>query len=428
MVGFSLWLLSGMVCMVVCAEGPAVLSMGDLPYSDQVLGSHSEDIALNTNYKDISSVIGANNKFCFDMFRALTRDPQNDGQNIFFSPFSILSALALANEGAQSVTKAEISSVLSLPKDDSVRRNGFYSIIKEINNPDTAITLKTANALWAEETYHFRSDYIALADRYYAAKLNNLDFIKSPQQSAMEINSWIEERTDNKIQNLVRSDQLSDAKLIITNAIYFYGNWAEQFDSNKTSDDTFKTSPDTHIPVRMMHKRDADYKYTETADLQVLELPYKNNSGKKISMLIILPISFNLSSAENILTIPQLSEIRRNLTEREVDVEIPKFTFSKEYQLKPLLSSLGMPTAFSRDADFSGMDGTHNLFISEVIHKSFIEVDEQGTKAAAATSVGMALVMAVKGITFRADHPFIFVIQDADAGTIFFIGRVTNPG
>ena len=378
---------------------------------------------------DKSLLIEANNNFAFDLYKDLSTDSKYEGQNLFFSPFSIFSALALTNEGARNITKDEITSVLHLSKDDSARRNGFLSMMKEISGGKTSYVLKNANALWADNNYSFLPDYMSIAEQYYGAEVHNLDIRNSPDNAASKINKWVEEKTDDYIKNLIKPGALSSfTRLVITNAIYFNGNWENSFDKNLTYDKEFRINPENKTPVRMMQINDNSFRYYEDENLQVIELPYAKGEGKELSMLILLPKSVNITPAEDALNVKKLSEIRKNLTKNEVDVNLPKFNFTEEYKLKPILTSLGMSDAFSENADFSGMDGKHNLYISDVLHKSFVDVDEKGTKAAAATAVIFnELVMLKKEYKFIADHPFIFLIQDTNDGTIYFIGRVMNP-
>ena len=220
----------------------------------------------------------------------------------------------------------------------------------------------------------------------------------------------------------------SMTRLVLTNAIYFKGTWIKQFEKKRTRADDFRVSPTNTIKFPMMQRtdKDAKFNYTETDDLQVLEMPYE---GDKLSMMVLLPKNDNLSSLENSLSLEKINDLRSKLREQRVDVFMPKFTFDTKYFLSETLAKMGMPTAFTDSADFSGMDGTKNLSIQNVIHQAFVDVNEEGTEAAAATgvSIGLTSVMPQQTPIFRADHPFIFVIQDKDNGNILFFGRVSNP-
>jgi serpin B len=372
-----------------------------------------------------------------DLYSNLKKDPNYSGHNLFFSPFSISSALAITYEGARGTTADEIRNVFHFPADDSVRRQGYAGINAGMNAEKTGYTLRTANALWAEKTYPFLPEYTGTAERYYSAKTTNLDFIGKSEDSRITINQWVEDKTENKILNLVPAGAIDPStRLVITNAIYFKGTWVRQFDKNNTREEDFRTAPGKTARVQMMQRtdRDAVYNYAATGSLQLLEMPYARTSGKELSMLVILPKEDNLAAAENYLSYQKLSDIRESLASQRVMVYFPKFRLETEYRLPATLRAMGMPTAFSKAADFSGMDGTRNLSISDVIHKAFVDVNEEGTEAAAATAVVMVIPGAAMNHyepppipVFRADHPFIFIIQDTETGNILFIGRVVNP-
>lgn len=418
-----LFLLHG---MVACADLQDNTALNSLPFYDQnqsVADSGTEPQGALTG-KEI--IIQSNNRFSTDLFKAISKEPDNADQNLFFSPISIFSALSLTYEGARNDTADEIASVCYLPKNDSVRRGGVRELDEEINTVNASYLLRTGNALWAEKTYPFLPAYTTLAEQWYGAEVSNLDIMNNADESARKINAWAGERTEGKIPDLI--DSLSpDTRLVLTSAIYFKGTWADQFDEKQTSDEQFNTSPTQSVPARMMSKT-AKYNYLETSDLQVLELPYSKGDGRQLSMLVILPKNNNMTAAEQTLNPRELADIKNNRTKKEVEIHIPRFTCNKKYDLGSTLSVLGMPDAFSEKADLSGMDGSRDLYISDVIHSSCIEVNEEGTEAAAATSVEAA-VLSIKmpAPVFRADHPFIFLIQDNESGTILFIGRITNP-
>ncbi len=376
------------------------------------------------------SIGEANNWFALDLYGRLA-DSGDD--NIFFSPFSISSALGITYEGARGATADEIREVFHFPDNRTAMRAGFAETIAGITSGSGAYTLRTANALWAEQTYPFLPEYIGIADRYYAAKTTNLDFVNKPEESRNTINRWVEYQTEEKIRNLLPAGSIDPlTRLVITNAIYFRGAWVKQFDEEKTSDADFRTGSGAIVRVPMMQRTDEEavYGYRETDLLQVLSMPYESDSGKELSMLIILPKGDDLTAVEQSLDPGTLSELQQNLTARRVIVYFPKFSLETKYSLPAVLSSMGMPTAFSSAADFSGMDGPGNLFIDDVIHQAFVEVNEEGTEAAAATAVVMKLSsmpLEEPVPVFRADHPFIFLIQDDETGNILFMGRVRNP-
>ena len=379
-------------------------------------------------------VVLANNQFALDLYKNLAGDQANSRENLFFSPFSISSAMAIACEGARGDTAREIREVFFFPENTAVMRGGYEELISGINSGSSAYSLNAANALFAEQTYPFRPDYIAVASQSYGAKATNLDFINNPDNSRLTINRWIEEQTNDKIKDLIPPGSITPlTRLVITNAVYFKGNWQKQFDENETTMEDFQNGDGTAIRVPIMQRTDksATYGYTETADLQVLRMPYESDTGKSLTMLVLLPRDDALSTIEQSLTIDTLTGLQQNLTEKRVMVYFPRFTMETKYFLPRTLSAMGMPTAFTTNADFSGMDGTRDLLVTDVIHQAFIDVNEEGTEAAAATAV----IIGGRGYTpveepvpvFRADHPFIFFIQDDETGLILFMGRVMSP-
>ena len=372
--------------------------------------------------QDVSSVVNANNRFTFELY---SKYKSKQG-NIFFSPFSISSALAMTYEGARGLTADEIQSVFHFPKDDSVRRNSFLEIYNQINKGHEQYQLYTANALWAQKKYPFLKEYLKVIKDYYGGEARNLDFINENSEARRIINSWIEEQTNYKIRNLISSLD-GNTRLVITNAVYFKGKWVEQFEKSNTKDQDFRISPVNTIKVKTMQLFAKELYYAETDKLQVLELPYE---GKELSMLIILPKDDDLGAMEESLSSKGLSDLEGMLSREEVDVYLPKFKFETEYSMSADLAAMGMPTAFGENADFSGMTGKKDLYISQVIHKAFVDVNEEGTEAAAATAVRMGMTSMVERKirkVFKADHPFIFLIHDNETGNILFVGRVSNP-
>ncbi|ADN35779.1 proteinase inhibitor I4 serpin [Methanolacinia petrolearia DSM 11571] len=380
----------------------------------------------------VESVVDANNMFAFEIYKQLSGENSKD-DNLFLSPFSISSALALTYEGAKGETADQIKSVFYFPDNIETLRSGYQEVNAGINAGDPEYDLEVANALWAEETYPFLKEYINTAKTYYSANTTNLDFINQPEESRVSINDWVAEKTNDKIEDLIPEGMIdSMTRLVITNAIYFKGTWVLQFDKNMTTEADFTTPSGETVTVEMMKRTDDDavYGYTETDGLQVLEMPYENESGKKLSMIVLLPKENDLKAAEDALSADNFEEIENSIKSKQVKVYFPKFKLETEYLLRDILIDIGMPAAFSGSANFSGMDGTTNLFISNVVHKAFVEVNEEGTEAAAATAVVMASGMSPEKEpipVFRADHSFIFMIQDDETGNILFIGRISNP-
>jgi serpin B len=397
-------------CMVSPGSGEKVSRVDDT-------GASREGVKL---------IVDANNQFAFELYAKFNE--QSKDNNIFYSPYSILTALTMTYEGARGKTAEEMRSVLHIPEDPDARRPNFASIYNDINKKDKPYKLSTANALWAQKDYRFLEEYIQCVEKYFGGKVTNLDFAGASEQSRQTINKWVEDQTNNKIKDLIPPGLLNAyTRLVLTNAIYFKGTWVKQFDEKDTREEDFTTSSGktTKVPMMRLTGDNAKFKYGETDEIQVLEMPY---SGDELSMLIILPKAEDLAGVEESLSLEVLAGWQDMLYEQRVDIFIPKFKFETKYFIAENLKEMGMPTAFGSTADFSGMDGTKALFIQNVVHQAFVEVNEEGTEAAAATGVVMGITSA-RPITpvFRADHPFIFMIINNSTGNILFMGRVSDP-
>lgn len=379
--------------------------------------------------QEFDTVVGANNQFAFDLYS----EYRSEKGNIFFSPYSISTALTMTYEGARGKTAEEMQEVLRIPKSDEKRRLESAKIYDQMNKGNKEYKLSTANALWAQKDYQFLEEYINNVEEYYGGKTTNLDFIRETEKSRVTINDWVENQTNNKIKNLIPKGAVNSiTRLVLTNAIYFKGAWVLQFNEKDTKDENFKTNSGKTVKVPMMKLTgdDAEFNYVKADKVQVLELPY---DGEDLSMLLILPEEGDLKKLERSISVKKLSEWKGALKKQRVDIYIPKFKFETKYFMAETLKKMGMPMAFKwPGADFSGMDGTKDLYIDNVIHQAFVEVNEEGTEAAAATAVimGWGSVGDVEGPVipiFRADHPFIFIIQQKETGNILFMGRVSDP-
>lgn len=374
----------------------------------------------------VNAVVNANNQLAFELYSQFNEESKDS--NIFFSPYSISIALTMTYEGAKGQTAEEMQSVLHIPEDANVRRPNFARIFNEINKKEKKYKLSTANALWAQKDYSFLKEYTNNVEKYYGGKLTNLDFTRESEKSRQIINKWVEDQTNNKIKDLIPQGVLNAyTRLVLTNAIYFKGTWVKQFDEKDTKEEDFRIDSSNTVKVPMMRLigDGVKFNYAETDEIQILEMPYH---GEDLSMLIILPKGNNFANIEKSITLEKLSEWKNMLNEQRVDIFIPRFKFKTKYFMAKALSDMGMPTAFGSTADFSGMDGTRDLFIQNVIHQAFVEVNEEGTEAAAATGVVMGITSVGPRIPiFRADHPFIFIIQESETGNILFLGRVSDP-
>jgi serpin B len=376
----------------------------------------------NATAESVSLLVDSLNDFSFDFYRKISK--MEDG-NVFFSPYSIFVAFSMAYEGAGGNTAIEMQNVLNFLQNDSSTLGSFGRIYNLLNQEQDGYTIITANAFWAHQNYEFLSDYLNLLQNFYMAEANELDFGNNIGAAEI-INNWIEDKTNDKIKDMIDASMLSDfTKMVLTNAIYFKGDWANPFDPDNTFETDFSLASDEPVKVDMMDNADSDFNYTETDDLQILELQY---FGNDLSMIIVLPKENSISTAESKINAENLSAWRNNLIQGDIIVQIPKFKFEKKYSLNNIMRQMGIIDAFEPDiADFSGMDGTKWLFISEAIHQSFIEVNEEGTEAAAATAIIMEATSIPEYKEFIADHPFLFLIQHKETGAILFMGKVMNP-
>lgn len=369
---------------------------------------------------DIPKLVNANNQFALKFYSQIA---QNNDENILFSSWSIFTAFSLAYEGARSDTAQEIRVMFEFPNDDNLRRSLFKDVQNDLNVKDTNYSLNTANALWIKEDYEIKEDYIDTAKMYYDSQVENVDFFSDKGISI--INEWVKIKTNNKIEAILEKDSTDDlTRIVITNAIYFNGYWLYPFLAEWTEVKDFHIRQGKTVNVSMMYQTRI-LNYTQNELLEVLELPYK---GEKISMLILLPKEIEgLKDVEKILNVDNLSYWRKSLSKTNLDVILPKFKAETKYHLKDNLQKMGMEIPFDKfKADFSGINETEQLYIDQAVHKAFVNVSELGTEAAAATVTGI-VGRIVRPVTFRADHPFIFIIQDIQTGNILFIGKVVNP-
>ena len=393
------------------------------PDTGQKLIEHGWGKILPRENKPVSeSIPDANNKFAFSLFSNIL---QKDNGNVFFSPYSISNAFSMVYEGASGNTRDEIQSVFGFIQDDTIRRNNIKSIDSQLNDPNQEYKLDTANALWIQNDFPVLPRFADTLSEYYSANATNLDFIKYPEHSRQTINTWVENKTNQKIKDLLPLDSITDqTRVILTNAIYFLGNWTNPFDEHSTKEENFTTEDQRIVKIPMMTTQ-SNFKYLSNNDLQVLEMPYR---GGHLSMIVLLPNGDNLKSFVESLSVGKLHQLQASLTAEEGTVYMPKFTLNTKVLLNDNLASMGMPSAFSGNADFTGITGKKDLSISMVVHQAFVKVDEKGTEAAAATGIVMETsAMAVSQFTFRADHPFVFSIYDNQTGLILFMGKVVDP-
>ena len=387
----------------------------------------SPSIFAKTN-SDLQTIIKGNSDFGFDLYQRL----KGEKGNLFFSPYSISTALAMTYAGARGQTEKEMAEVLHFSLEQEPLHSSFSKLQSELNAIQNKgyVKLSIANSLWAQEGYHFLDTFFNLNKKYYGAGLNFVDFEKETEAARKTINIWVKDKTQQKIKELIKPGMVDSlTTLVLCNAIYFKGNWLVQFDKKRTKKDNFYISPDKTIKVAMMNQ-ESRYKYKDFGSFSAIELPYEGND---LSMIVFLPKEIDgLAEFEKNLTNSNVKAWIDRLTasyKSEIFVSLPEFKTTCEFELSKILSDMGMPSAFSLPpADFSGMTGRKDLFISKVIHKAFVDVNEEGTEAAAATAVVMLwLKGASRPLMFRANHPFVFLIRENQTGSILFIGRIIDP-
>jgi len=369
----------------------------------------------------VEATVDASNRFAFDLYERYSKD---DG-NILYSPYSISTALSMVYEGVGGETAEEIADVFHFIEEPSERRPAIASIYESLNGKNREYELHTANALWMQEDYPILEDYIDAVVSYYCGEATLLDFSGAPEEARVTINDWVEEKTNERIKDLFPPNSIyPDVVLVLTNAIYFKGDWLIEFNEESTSKELFHVSPTESVQVDMMGLQGKRLNYTGTDEMKILELPY---TGKDVSMILILPNGNNLADVESTLSYDELGVLTEGLEESVVDVYLPRFKLETKYFLKEDLIEMGMPIAFTPSANLTGIAESDGLFIDKVIHQAFIEVNEEGTEAAAATGVVVPRGYTQPNEVFRADHPFIFIIQDRVTGVILFMGRVAKP-
>ena len=375
-------------------------------------------------------VAQATNQFALDLHKLLGNEASLASENLFYSPASLLIALAMTCFGAKGKTAEEIVKVLHLASaTKSDLNNNMKQFISTLNAAsDNNTKLLTANKLFIEKSFEILESFKEGTREFYDAEVALVDYKAHAERVREEINQWVEQKTNDKIKDLIPAGMLSeDTRLTLVNAIYFKGLWLEPFRKEETFPGSFFVAENQEIQVPMM-RQEADFKFTESQELacQILEMPY---IGKKMSMVILLPIENNgLASLEEQLTFENLQESLSALeTSRpdEMEVYLPKFKLTQQFDMNDILSKMGAEEMFIHGkANFTGIT-EDSLYVSKVVHKAFVEVNEEGTEAGAATGIGIN-TLSLKPM-FNANHPFMFLIRHSDSGAILFLGRLMKP-
>ena len=373
-------------------------------------------------------VAEVNRQFALDLYAQL----KGTEGNLSFSPLSVATALEMTYGGARGRTADQMADVLAIPEThrrDPLLLHGALGALPRDLTADwnTGYELHVANRLFGQRGYGFLEAFLALTRTNYGAELEEVDFVGDTEGARQTINAWVERQTRERIRDLLQPLMLTpQTVLVLTNAVYFKADWLTPFEKHMTHERDFYVTPEHKVRVPMMH-RTGSYAHHDAGSVQVLELPYR---GERLSMVILLPKAKDgLAALEKALSPDALEGWLAGLRDERVAVALPKFTATQAFVLNDTLKAMGMPLAFSPEgADFSGMNGgVGPLWISKVVHKAFVAVDEKGTEAAAATAVIMERLAAPSGLEFRADHPFVYLIRDRRTGAILFMGRVVNP-
>lgn len=403
-----------------------------------VLISLVPSLILSDINDDLQTMVKDINDFSFALFQEL----KEKKDNLFFSPYSISTALAMTYTGARGQTRKEMAEVLHFPLDQHKLHPILSQIQLKLNSIEEKgyIKLNIANSLWIQEGYHLRNEFVNVNKEYYNSELKFVDFLYHPEEAKTDINTWVEEKTNDKIKNLIGVGVLNPTtRLVLCNAIYLKSPWANQFDINDTKKAPFHLTSQENIQIDMMNQIE-DFRYKDFDTFSSLELPYTSMDESfrgyhELSMIIFLPKKIDgldkFEEGLNGSNVEQWINELMAIHPVEIIVSMPKFTTTSEFELANTLSEMGMPSAFRPGtADFSGMTGTKELFLDKAIHKAYVDINEKGTEAAAATALIMELGIAPdkpKPKKFIVDHPFIFLIRDNQTGSILFIGRIFDP-
>ncbi|KAM7229783.1 hypothetical protein CapIbe_019899, partial [Capra ibex] len=385
---------------------------------------------VTTLLATMDELSASNGTFALTLLKKLGED---NSKNVFISPLSLSSALAMVLMGARGNTAAQMCQTLSLNKSSGGGENvhqDFQNLLSEVNRMDTQYLLRTANRLFGEKTYDFLSCFKDACRVFYQAEMEELDFVSATEESRKRINTWVAEKTEDKIRDLLSANSVNPmTRLVLVNAIYFKGNWDKQFNKENTRERPFKVSKNVEKPVQMMFKKSTcKMTYIEEISTQILVLPYV---GQELNMVILLPSeSTDLNTVEKALTYEKFVTWTKpdTMDEDEVEVFLPRFSLEESYNMEGVLRDLGMTDAFeAAQADFSGMSCQQDLHLSKIVHKSFVEVTEEGTVAAAATVARITPRILRILPRFCADRPFLFFIQHGKTGAILFCGRFCSP-
>jgi serpin B len=415
--------MMAMVVLVLAACGPAA------PAGEAARSAKQRETSPDVADQDLAGLVDGNSAFAFDLYQIL-----REGRgNVFYSPYSISVALAMTYAGARGETERQMADALRFSLSQDHLHPAFNGLDLEMarrgegaqGKDGEGFRLNVVNAIWGQAGYPFLPEFLDILAENYGAGLRVLDFSSAPEESRVTINDWVSEQTEGRIEDLIPAGVIDAlTRLVLTNAIYFNAAWGSPFESSLTADGPFHLLGGGEVTVPMM-KQTESLGYASGEGYQAIELPY---DGHELSMVVLLPDAGGFGGFEDALDAGRVDAIVGDLSYRQVALTLPRFEVESDFSLADALAALGMPDAFSSGADFSGMTGGRDLFISEVVHKAFVSVDEAGTEAAAATAVVMKrLALPEEPVEVIVDRPFIFLIRDIQTGAILFVGRVVDP-
>jgi serpin B len=422
-----------------CSSNPTVVNENENRITElNILRAEgiSRQHVTDVSSEDMAALVQGNIHFAFDMYAQLVALRENQGKNVFFSPYSISVALAMTLAGAEGETETEMHKAMHFALAEPSLHKAFNRLDMEMEKAaekQEHLTLSVVNSLWGEYSYNFRISFLNIMAAQYGAGMNLVDFGREPDPSRLLINKWVEEKTRNRIKDLLPPGSIDPSTtLVLTNAIYFLADWQKQFNPEYTEEKTFTMVDGSTILASQMKMAAKDetvtlpYALNESKTIKAIELAYV---GNRFSMVAVMPVDTDFLSFEKNFNAQEFNKIIEGLDSTKLPVSLPRFTFgSSSVSLRKPLQNMGMHLAFG-NADFSGIDGTHNLYIDDVFHKAFIEVNEQGTEAAAATAVIIARLTGINHASpsFLANRPFIYLIRDRITGAVLFMGRVMDP-
>jgi serpin B len=431
LIGVALLTLAGCDGDAEVAQPEASPTAGEPDLAEQAEVAQSETQRVTSPAvaePDLAELVTGNSAFAFDLYQAVR---ENQG-NLLYSPYSISLALAMTYSGARGETKQQMADTLSFTLPDDRLHPAFNALDLELadrgedprGGEGFRFQLNIANAIWGQEGYAFLPEFLDVLAENYGAGLRLLDFVSAPEESRLAINDWVSDQTEGKIPDLMPQDVIDElTRLVLTNAIYFNAGWAFPFEPQDTEDGPFHLLDGGELTVPMM-KQSHEFAYAEGEGYQAVSLPY-GVSG--VSMVLLVPPAGQFEAFESSLNAERVDAILKGLGRWSVTLSMPKFDFESSFDLGETLATMGMPDAFSELADFSGMTGSPELFISAVVHKAFISVDEEGTEAAAATAAVGGAYSLPPHVDLTVDRPFVFLIRDYETGAILFVGRVVDP-